>query len=143
VTSQDQASTQIHALYEEYGEHFEAGDSLAFASLFSETATIFRPDGSAVSGREQLVAMVEGAKARGARVRHFLADIDIETEGDSARGAAHVVALSSSAEDDLSLLMMGRYSDRFTRIDGVWKFESRKIATLGPAPLDETPVLLT
>ncbi len=61
------------------------------------------------------------------RTQHNITNILIRPDGDDARGEAYFVAQHSldAAEGGEEMFAAGRYLDRFTRRDGVWKIAHR------------------
>ncbi|WP_176400240.1 nuclear transport factor 2 family protein [Sphingobium sp. Z007] len=59
---------------------------------------------------------------------HSIDHQSIEVTGDTAMGETYVVAVSTMTDLDRGkseMLTGGRYLDRFTRRDGIWKFAAR------------------
>jgi hypothetical protein len=103
-------------------------DEPLMRSLFHPGATddhgMFQ--GSAADFVDWVLPVLAGMK----RTQHFIGNVLIEIDGDSARGesyfiAHHTVAPTSGAGNDQVRIAAGRYLDRFERRGGEWRFQHR------------------
>lgn len=122
---------ELRALQRQYADAFDGGRPDDFAALFTADGTLVRPDGTAVNGQEALAAFAAAAAAGPARTHHFVRNQAFRVEGDLARGAAHVCAVSWDG-DSVRLLIIGRYEDTMTRTPPGWRIAVRRIHELEP-----------
>jgi uncharacterized protein (TIGR02246 family) len=120
----------IRALCERYALAVDAGDSVAFVSVFT-------PDGHLVSnyggnethynGREQLAQVPVRAKGVAPTTMHFIGNHFAAIEGDTATDVTYCVA-NHLREDRSNLVMMVRYLDRYRcGSDGEWLIADRRV----------------
>jgi 3-phenylpropionate/cinnamic acid dioxygenase small subunit len=122
----------INALICAYAERLDAGDFAGVAELFAE-ATL-RTDGQpgAARGREEVHALYAATvKLYGGRpcTRHVTTNLVIEVDpaGGTAAARSYFTVFQARPELPLQAIIAGRYRDRFTRRDGVWRFAERVI----------------
>ncbi|HEX8059038.1 MAG TPA: nuclear transport factor 2 family protein [Novosphingobium sp.] len=75
------------------------------------------------------------------RTQHLIGNVLIEVSGDEAAGEAYFVANHDMTDADgkpVRMIAAGRYLDRFTRRDGVWKIAHRHAVYDWNANLDRT-----
>lgn len=96
--------------------------------------SIFHDDSVVVSGAfngngQQFASEICGiVRAVFDQTFHSIANQWIEVTGDTAVGETYVIAVSTMTDLDRGkseMLSGGRYLDRFTRRDGIWKFAAR------------------
>lgn len=124
ITENDTDVAQIHSLYDRYSTAFDGGHVEDFAQVFTEDGTFTLPDGKVVGGRDRLRHLATSAAARPGESFHFVRNVTAHIEGDLARGAAHVVAVSVDGPS-VNLLMAGVYRDELVKVDGSWLFATR------------------
>ena len=119
----------LRALVERYAQAVDAGDSSAFAAVFTPDGHLAADDGVTVTdfyGRQQLAQIPDGAKGIAATTMHFLGNHAVEIEGDSATGVTYCAANHLRA-DRSNLVMMVRYLDQYSRgSDGEWLIADRR-----------------
>jgi uncharacterized protein (TIGR02246 family) len=125
---------QIRALYERYNTAFDGGDVEGYAQVFTEDGIFTLPDGKVMVGRDRLRHLATAASSRPGASHHFVLNVTAEVDGDSARGAAHVVAVSVDGSE-VGLLMAGVYRDELSRVDGSWLFSRRVATAFGPSDI--------
>jgi uncharacterized protein (TIGR02246 family) len=135
--SNDESSideSQLLELQRRYAATYDHKQPEAFALVFTEGGRLVLPDGEVVSGREQLAAFAAAAAARRFRTHHFMTNQEVWVHGETASGAAHVTAVSRF-EDDVRLLVIGRYHDTMVRSGAGWLLAERVISRLTPDDL--------
>lgn len=106
-----------------YIHTFDRGDSDAWIRCFSEDGVL--EESVRTVGREALRKLA--ADSAGAPIRHTPASLWIQGEGESAtmRSYYTVMRLSNPPET----IQVGRWEDRFEKIDGEWKIAHRRVVT--------------
>jgi uncharacterized protein (TIGR02246 family) len=122
----------IRALVCAYAERLDAGDFDGVAELF--THGVFR---SALGGEprvgrdavrtmyDPLVVYDDGTP----RTRHVLGNIevDVDEDGGVATARCTFVVMQGASVGSLDAVLAGRYHDRFTRVDGEWRYAERTV----------------
>jgi uncharacterized protein (TIGR02246 family) len=112
-----------------YASTYDEGRPEDFALVFTEDGRLQLPDGEIVSGRHELAAFAAAAAARRFRTQHFMTEQRVRVSGDAASGAALVTAVSV-LDDDVRLLVIGRYDDTMVRSGAGWLLAERVITRL-------------
>ena len=120
----------IRALCERYAQAVDAGDAVAFASVFT-------PDGHVVSnfggsdahftGREEISQIAVHAKALAPTTMHVIGNHLAEIDGDTATGVTYCIA-NHLRHDRSNLVMMVQYLDKYVRGEGgEWLIADRRV----------------
>lgn len=120
---------EIRTLYVDYGRHLDAGDAVAYASLFARGAKlrlgpVMRADGRAEIEKAAAGTIRSSAEGPGRSV-HVLGAPRLELTGDTASGECVWAAVSGSANSAGSVLV-GRHVDKLVREEGRWRFSERR-----------------
>lgn len=121
---------EIERLIHDYAWLLDARDFAAFGRLFSDGVWL-APDGSVVArGAEEVEALVRrflGAKTD-TFVRHLVTNIriDLDPSGQAGSATSFLTTLEGKLGGSGIVYRIARYHDRFQRIDGRWRFESRQ-----------------
>jgi hypothetical protein len=125
----------ITALVHRYCTLVDDGDFAGFAGLFAHGTWVVEGDPSGGDrGRDAVLDRLEQNVIRYGDGRpnthHVTTNLDIE--GDSELGAAtatcYVTVLQAVPPDfPLQPIFAGSYADRFSRVDGDWRFDERRI----------------
>ena len=119
---------EIRRLYLDYGQHLDAGDFEAYASLFARDAKIRLTPALRADGRDEIrrVASENITPGHGGRgAVHVIASPRIDLDGDRASGDCVWLA-AAIKPDGTPNVMIGRHLDELVREDGRWRFASRK-----------------
>lgn len=135
-TSTDEA--QLLELQARYASTYDDRLPEQFAEVFTEDGRLVLPDGQVLAGRRALADFAAAAASRPFRTYHFMTNQVIETRGDTASGAAHVTAVSRK-DDDVRLLIIGRYDDTMVRTQNGWQLAERVISALPASDLATHP----
>lgn len=102
-----------------------------WASLFTDDAT-FSVMGETRRGPEDIKAYIEAGMPPEVRGKHVCANavIDLDVSGEAADASTDFVFVGR-VSSGLAITQAGRYLDRLVRVDGHWKFSSRRIVFLG------------
>jgi len=68
----------------------------------------------------------------GAQVRHVMSNVSFSIAGDRAVGGCYLNYYHCK-DGKVSLSALGRYEDQLRKVDGEWRFESRKVHLDGHA----------
>ncbi|MCZ7530098.1 MAG: nuclear transport factor 2 family protein [Acidimicrobiia bacterium] len=126
----------IRDLPRRYAHHVWHKDIAAIVDLFAEDATMDTPDLPTIRGTQ---ALLEGFE-------EMLADDDfhpfvhnhvIDLDGDVAGGTCYLDLRATV--NGRNLLSSGFYDDRYVRVAGEWKFQSRKVTMYDFVSLREAP----
>ena len=126
---------QIRELTYQYGLAIEAQDEERMASLFiADGAVDFSAMGRGIiRGREAIAQFYRSTWPL--RLKPFFTNHVIRVNGDRATG---VCSLQNSAtRGDQSLIGAGRLHDEYQKLDGEWKFKSRRVELFYFVPLSE------
>ncbi|MGH7044257.1 MAG: nuclear transport factor 2 family protein [Acetobacteraceae bacterium] len=105
------------------------------ACRFADCAGLFAPDGEwmtdygSARGRGQIEALLRGVmpvKGEGPQRKHYITNIIITVEGDTAASASDYLIIRE-AGDTLIPVMGGTYKDRFVRQAGRWWFHRKEL----------------
>jgi hypothetical protein len=134
-------------------------DADAYAATFTEDGVLDWA-GGVVHGRDAIRKEVQGMRAafekhetadaptRPARLRHFIANVVLDFDGDHAIGRAYWFEVNDDNRSRWSYVSgYGHYEDELRRVNGKWLFSRRKIyneilpsRTAGPAnPVSKRP----
>ena len=126
----------IRELVARYAHCADGGRFDELVELFTAEGVLQTPDGVEHRGRAAIRAFLDGtgtalAGATRARlIRHHVSSLRIEVTGaDAASGAAYFFVVTERGPDH-----WGRYRDRYTRVDGAWRFAHRRVGLDGYTP---------
>ncbi|WEK47139.1 MAG: nuclear transport factor 2 family protein [Candidatus Andeanibacterium colombiense] len=138
-TDEGEDRARIHALLVSYGSTLDARDFDGFANLFAKDGVYIAGTGKGVSGRDAGAMMRQvftenalGFKDPAAHV--FFNEVVTLDDLDHAHATSMSLYLVPGADNRPAPAMMARYEDRLVREGGAWKFASRKVISLIPAP---------
>jgi uncharacterized protein (TIGR02246 family) len=109
-----------------YCHRLDDGDWDGFAQLWAEDAELVI-GGATTQGRDAVRASVEASQPPERRGRHLTVNLEVDVDGDTARGVCDFMFWVRDGEGRPKLAFLGRYQDRMTRRDGVWRFARREI----------------
>lgn len=132
AASQDERA--IRALIERYADAVNRRAAADWAALWSADG-VWQVFGTAIRGREAVVAAWSGAMARFRLVFHVAHGAVIEVDGDGARGRWTISEQLVDGEGRASLLL-ALYHDAYRREDGAWRIVERRLEPLYQGPPD-------
>ena len=115
-----------------------------------ELAGLFVPDGGleslglAITGQEQLTALITGIYDQ--HLRHLQVNTDIRLDGDRATATSDLVVLALVPDQGWQIVACGRYNDELVKQQGDWLFGRRVITwerATPPAVLDQLRSLMS
>ncbi|MEC3910991.1 nuclear transport factor 2 family protein [Sphingobium sp. CR2-8] len=137
---------QIVELTLAYCRGVDRADETLLKSIFHDDSVVVSGafDGNGQQFASEICAIV---RAVFDQTLHSIDHQWIEVTGDTAIGETYVVAVSTMTDLERGkseMLTGGRYLDRFTRRDGVWKFSARRFVSEwsrvdGTSCTDEAP----
>lgn len=118
----------ITALVHEYAFRLDSGDIDGVVALFehADLGAIGRTDrvrGSAGARTYYDPVIIYGDGTP--RTMHLISNVTIATEGESATAQSYFTVLQSVDDRPFAPIVSGTYHDRFTRVDGRWRFAER------------------
>jgi hypothetical protein len=125
ATSSDE--WQISNLISRYAELLNLGQIDAVGELFRHGRITSEGNPAVREGSEAVTEMYRGSVHFPEKLPDtllFSSNLQIEVDGDRARGKAYFVALHQT-ERGVVPVVAGRYHDEFRRIDGTWWFHLR------------------
>jgi uncharacterized protein (TIGR02246 family) len=105
------------------------------ACRFAEVASLFADDGiwttdyGEAKGRgaiERMLASIVPVKGEGPQRKHYITNIIIKVNGDSAESISDYLVVRESGPD-LIPVMGGTYKDQWVRRDGTWRFKRKEL----------------
>ncbi len=132
-------SEAIVALMHRYVDLFDLGRLDEFAALFDHGVLRFEGLGEFTGSAEvlgfldRMVILYDGKP----RTHHLLSNVtvDVEPSGMVATARSSVMVLQSLREVPLRPIVTGRYSDRFEKVRGAWRFVERSATAALPGDI--------
>ena len=129
----------INELQSRYALAHDLTDPAMYASVFTEDAELYGAGRLLAKGREALHAIgvndrkrfnagaKEGERSFGA-LRHVITNSVIELDGDTAAsGVCYVLTVVNRPDRGPEILSVGRYEDKYRKVDGEWLIAKREI----------------
>jgi 3-phenylpropionate/cinnamic acid dioxygenase small subunit len=123
----------ITSLMYRYTEYIDAADFDAIGQLFADAVMTNEGVSGEIAGGDaikQLYTSTNRVHDDGTlRTRHLTANVvvDIDESADTATARSSFVVFQQTATLPLQPIVTGRYRDRFSRVDGSWRFAQRHI----------------
>lgn len=133
---------EIHDLYARYAYAFDGADADAWADLFTPDGRFSPPGVNPVVGTVALRAFVNERSSRTPGMRHLMANVLVEADGDDARGRAYFVCYRLAGDGRFRLRNFGRYEDRFARHGQSWRIADRLVVPELDTELVDAPFAL-
>lgn len=111
----------IQDLVARYNHAIDLGAAEDWAATFTSDGT-FESRGEVHAGADALLAFARGFKERMAGARHWNNNLLIEGDGDEARATCYLQLWRGG-----ELISKGTYVDTLRRLDGAWRFTSRRV----------------
>ena len=124
----------IRDLARRYAHHVWRKEVPAAIGLFTEDGEMDTGDAPVIQGREALTESYQ-RMLDDAEFQPFVHNHVVELRGETATGTCYL-DLRASVEGR-SMIGSGYYDDRYVRVDGEWKFRSRKLTLCYLVPLTE------
>ncbi|HJL76460.1 MAG TPA: nuclear transport factor 2 family protein [Acidimicrobiales bacterium] len=131
-----EARVEIAALVVAYNALGDRGRFDELLALFADDATMDIGDGTTYEGRDGIERIFTGTRdsvrdgSGPAFLQHHTTPVHVAFDGpDAASGDAYFTVMS-----DVDIDHWGRYRDTYLRIDGTWRFGSRRVRVDGRTP---------
>ncbi len=121
---------EITALVYAYAERLDAGDLDGVANLFAHATWRAPRTGAHLRGFDEVRAVYDRVRLYDGvpRTRHVITNlvVDDPAGGDTATARCTFTVLQGVTRGrPLQVIVSGRYTDRFERVDGAWRFADR------------------
>lgn len=121
---------EIEDLVARYNKAIDTGDAESWAATFTKDGEFHGIVGD-FAGTDELTAFVteyasDEQYADFARSQHWVTNMVIDGDGDSATMFAHLMMVQP-AEDGGRIILVGHYEDKLRRVDGRWLFAERNV----------------
>ncbi|MEX2031233.1 MAG: nuclear transport factor 2 family protein [Dehalococcoidia bacterium] len=111
----------IQDLAARYNTAIDSGNGDAWAATFTPDGT-FESGGRTHQGTDALATFANGFAERMAGARHWNNNLVIEGDGDQATLGCYLLLMKGG-----QVLTSARYEDTLRRVDGAWRFASRRV----------------
>jgi ketosteroid isomerase-like protein len=123
----------IRELILSYADLVGAGDVEGLADLFAHAELSATGNPRVSRGRDQVretyTATLGGPGSEGPHIHNLVTNllIDVDDDEGTATAKSYFTVVRSGSEAALHVSIAGRYEDRFTCVDGTWRFARRHI----------------
>ena len=117
-----------------YAHHVWQKDVPAAVDLFTDDGEMDTGDAPVIKGREALLESYERMLGD-AQFHPFVHNHVVDLHGETATGTCYLDLRATM--EGRSMIGSGYYEDRYARVDGEWKFRSRKLTLCYLVPLTE------
>lgn len=125
---------EIENLLHRYAELIDDGDLEGVARLFEHAEILAPAATSGAKGYDEVLKMYQGSarlypETGTPRTRHVTTNAIIEVDEGAGTATARSYFTVFQAADNFSLqpIIAGRYHDAFDRVDGRWRFRTRRM----------------
>lgn len=117
---------EIHQLFVDYGAHLDAGDTAAYAALFTPDGELSLGPVGRATGREEIAATI-GAAIDGlvGRSFHIISSPRVSLDGDRATATVMWTVIHADAGGGPVVTMIGSHHDTLVRTAEGWRFAKR------------------
>ena len=119
---------EIRELMAAYCQALDACRFADVAALFAEDA-VWTTDYGEAKGRkaiEEMFRSVVPVKGEGPQRKHYITNIIIKVDGDTAKSVSDYLIIRESGKD-LIPVMGGTYKDKWVKRDGKWWFQRKEL----------------
>lgn len=118
----------VRELYARYSLTLDNGDFTSWLDCFTASGVLESPRFGRHEGREGLRRFIDLYQTAlgGARVLHFNSNLSFVLDGDSGSGTCYF-AYFYSRQGSATIGALGHYVDKLSGLDGVWRFEQRRV----------------
>jgi ketosteroid isomerase-like protein len=120
----------VTALIHEYAYRLDAGDFDGVAALFAHAELRSTRHDRVRRGSDEARTLFDPVILHGdgtPATMHQLTNVTVRVDGDTATARTYFTVLQVTGQG-LHPVLAGEYRDRFTRIDGAWRFAERVFA---------------
>ena len=126
---------EIQTLAQTYAHGVMSRDAEVWASTWAEDSVWYLGTPEPVSGRDNIVKLWKGAMGAYPVVLHMVQPGIIDVDGATATARWYIHESIVTADGD-QIYNVGVYNDTLKKIDGAWKFSSRKFNSMYRGPAD-------
>jgi uncharacterized protein (TIGR02246 family) len=120
---------EIGQLAVRYAHAIDAGDGLAFASVFTEDGRLVIDGKPPIIGHSALAQFAVELPNRLRRSRHVITNLLVDGEGNNASLVAYVQVFARRDDgSEITMVTAGTYDDVLVRTNGRWLFVDRKFS---------------
>lgn len=125
---------EIRELYARYADTLDNGRYAEWLELFAADGSFESSRFGRHTGREGLekFTRIYRESLGGAQARHIIANVLFTIDGDRAAGSCYLI-YSHCKEGRVQQTTFANYRDTLRRVDGRWRFLSRKVSLDGRA----------
>ena len=116
----------IQDLLARYNHAIDSADAATWAATYAPDGT-FTSGGRTRTETEELQAFAADFAARMPGSRHWVNNVLIEGDGDTATMSCYLQLLKTGGDGPATLVTTARYEDTLRRVDGAWRFTSRTV----------------
>lgn len=137
----DQDTAAVHKLMAEYCFRIDGGDLTGFAQLFEHGSwTVLGDPNGGDTGSSEVMETLKNIILYDGKpnTKHVMSNvvIDVDSGGQTATAQSYITVNQAVPPDfPLQPIFIGRYDDRFEKIDGDWCFRARDISPDLPGDL--------
>lgn len=137
----DKETDEIQRLMAEYCYRIDDGDLSGFANLFKHGSwTVLGDPAGGDTGAEEVLSTLQNIILYDGKpnTKHVMSNvrIDVDAGGQTATAISYITVFQAvPPEFPLQPIFLGRYDDRFEKIDGEWCFRARDISPDLPGDL--------
>jgi len=124
----------IRDLARRYAHHVWRNEVSQAIDLFTEDGEMDTGDAPVLRGRAALLEAY-GGMLGDSEFHPFVHNHIVELSGDEAKGTCYLDLRASM--EGRSMIGSGYYDDRYARVDGAWKFRSRKLTMCYLVPITQ------
>ena len=124
----------IRDLARRYAHHVWRQEVPETIELFTEDGEMDTGNAPVLRGRQAILEAYQGMLGD-SQFHPFVHNHIVELSGDEATGTCYLDLRAT--QEGRSMIGSGYYEDRYARIDGVWKFRSRKLTLCYLVPITE------
>jgi hypothetical protein len=110
--------SDLRALAATYMRGLDRLDPSLLRSVFADNATTHY--GAFSGGPDEMAAMAMNSLGAYRTTQHFLGQINLSIDGDTATGEVYFQAFHQHATENFDRFICGRYVDRYARLGGSW-----------------------
>jgi len=128
----------INDLFVRYTTALDAGDVETIVGCFTEDGALESPVVGVHAGKAAIRGFAERFarfRERGSQLRHFISNLAVQVEGDTARATCYLLNLITR-DGKTEVMAPGRYDCQLVKLNGAWLFKHRLVILDGEVKLE-------
>jgi ketosteroid isomerase-like protein len=123
---------QIQRVIHRYASALDKRQWSALDDVFTEDAKVDFVGFHVCEGRQTIVDFVRSVLLQCAATQHFLGNIEIDVQGDTASATCYLSSLHIGLGDyaDQTFNVWGEYTDQLVRVANGWRIQYRRLDTI-------------